>query len=142
MQDRARSDADSESLGPPSEGEQRPGAMQHYVAHQQMQQQNSLGMGQPYQQLLSPPGSEQQLFGPWVKYYIQRVSTNVNHVLFYVVDSAGNAKLAVVVSRQWGCATHVLRSQPASREAGQCTLQPVTVEPELLPEQKTGCAGL
>lgn len=118
MQDRARSDADSGSLGPHSEGEQRPGAMQHYVAHQQMQQQNSHGMGQPYQQLLSPPGFEQQLFGPWVKYYIQRVSTNVNHVLFYVVDSAGNAKLAVVVSRQWGC-YNTCAAQPASQQGGR-----------------------
>jgi hypothetical protein len=88
--------------------------MQHYVAHQQMQQQNSHGMGQPYQQLRSAPGSDQQLFGPWVKYYIQRVSTNVNHVLFYVVDSAGNAKLAVVVSRKWVCAAH-----PASQQGNK-----------------------
>lgn len=43
----------------------------------------------------------QQTRGPWVKYHIQRITTHINHVLFYVVDPAGNARLAVVV-RQWG----------------------------------------
>jgi hypothetical protein len=33
----------------------------------------------------------------WVKYYIQRAKTNASHALFYVVDEAGLAKLAVVV---------------------------------------------
>ena len=35
----------------------------------------------------------------YVKYYIQRITTNVNHVLFYVVDEEAQGKLAIVVGR-------------------------------------------
>lgn len=39
---------------------------------------------------------------PYVKFFMQRVTTNVAHVLFYVVDKRGFAKLAVVVSTNCG----------------------------------------
>lgn len=52
-------------------------------APEQQQQQDMLGLPQRPQR--------------WVKYYIQRAKTNASHALFYVVDEAGLAKLAVVV---------------------------------------------
>lgn len=106
---------DSDPQAELSRGEEAPDAMLHlddeqlqYGGPQQMQyQQTSQPAG--FIQLQQQPGSldtpalgMQQPTGPWVKYYIQRVSTNVNHVLFYVVDPDGMAKLAVVVSF-WCC---------------------------------------
>jgi hypothetical protein len=34
---------------------------------------------------------------PYCKYFMKRITTNVSHVLFYVVDAQGLGKLAVVV---------------------------------------------
>lgn len=45
----------------------------------------------------------------YCKFFMQRVTSNVAHVLFYVVDEQGYAKLAVVVSSVAGI-RHVSRS--------------------------------
>jgi hypothetical protein len=106
MQGQERSNADSGSRGTTSEGEeQAPDTMlrldQQYGAPQQMQYQQFSQPGAPYTQQAGAAGQaaqqQQQQFGSWVKYYIQRVTSNINHVLFYCVDGAGMAKLAVVV---------------------------------------------
>jgi hypothetical protein len=61
----------------------------------QAQQQQFMGL-QPQQMMQAPPLFQQPL--RYSKYFMQRVTTNVAHVLFYVVDTQGLAKLAVVVS--------------------------------------------
>jgi hypothetical protein len=107
MERQERSNGDSGSRGADSEGEeQAPDTMLRldqlqYGAPQQMQYLPPSQPAAPYTQQAGALGpaaqQQQQQFGPWVKYYIQRVTTNINHVLFYCVDEAGMAKLAVVV---------------------------------------------
>jgi hypothetical protein len=106
------SNANSDSHAASLKGEQAAEAMLHledeqqlqYGAPQQMQYQQTsqpaqfIELQQQHGSAGTPALGMQLTSGPWVKYYIQRVSTNVNHVLFYVVDPEGMAKLAVVVS--------------------------------------------
>lgn len=65
-------------------------------APEQQQQQDMFGLPQRPQR--------------WVKYYIQRAKTNASHALFYVVDEAGLAKLAVVVRGSKVCRCFLLLS--------------------------------
>lgn len=61
------------------------------------QGQQFLSMQQQQSQQLSPVQAR------YCKYFMQRVTTNVSHVLFYVVAEDGMAKLAVVVSGVQAC---------------------------------------
>lgn len=80
MQRQAQSNDNSGSQGAVSAGNQAPGAMLHldlqqqYGAPQQMQYQHPSRQGAPYLQQAGSAAQQQQLYGPWVKYYIQRVS--------------------------------------------------------------------
>eukprot|EP00879_Flechtneria_rotunda_P014119 GHRR01014749.1.p1 GENE.GHRR01014749.1~~GHRR01014749.1.p1 ORF type:complete len:229 (+),score=67.88 GHRR01014749.1:232-918(+) len=56
-------------------------------------QRDQLGL---QQQLLLARQQGGQCNPPYCKYYMQRVTSNVAHVLFYVVNAEGAAKLAVV----------------------------------------------
>lgn len=69
---------------------------------------NMVGLPGQYGQMYYPGQQQQSIMVPqampvrrWVKYYMQRRESNVVHVLFYVVDAQGFAKLAVVVSAAW-----------------------------------------
>lgn len=81
MQRQAQSNDNSGSQGAVSAGKQAPGSMLHldhqqqYGAPQQMQYQHSSQQGAPYLQAGSAAQQQEHLYGPWVKYYIQRVST-------------------------------------------------------------------
>jgi hypothetical protein len=77
------------------------GAPQHMQYQQTSQPAQFIELQQQLGSAGTPAIGLQLTSGPWVKYYIQRVSTNVNHVLFYVVDPEGMAKLAVVVTCGW-----------------------------------------
>jgi hypothetical protein len=69
---------------------------------QQQQQQPFMGSAQQQgygnmqQEMMQAPPLFQQAMR-YNRYFMQRVTTNVAHVLFYVVDTQGMAKLAVVV---------------------------------------------
>lgn len=92
--------------------EPSPLQQQHMMQYSmpQLQQQLPLIQSQPPQQQRAPNPATASAVNPGVvaqppygKYFMQRVTTNVAHVLFYVVDSRGFAKLAVVVSLRPVC---------------------------------------